>query len=131
MPREDFQWWLELDKKATEAKKFRTRMFVASSFNRSVAEHFAEKAYNKSDPDGTGKVLFLFNFERHNCLHVNYIDKSGYPQEKEFLMPPYTTLELVRVQESFDLDVRPHMIELNVMRDNQSESTVLELANRI
>ena len=76
-------------------------------------------------------MLFKFNFQRHKCLHVNYIDKSQFPQEKEFLMPPYTALELVRVKVSKDLDVEPHMIEVNVMVDNQEEDNALPLAERI
>ena len=76
-------------------------------------------------------MLFRLKFKRHNCLHVNYIDKTSYPQEKEFLLPPYTALELLDVKESHDLDAEPHRIEVKVMVDNQAEDYMLPLANRI
>ena len=129
MPRDDLQWYLDLQKR--DCKKFRTKMFVASSFSREVADDFSQMRYDSKDKDGTGKVLFCFRFERHNCLHVNYIDKTQYPQEKEFLLPPYTALELVKVDPSPDLDARPHRIEVKVMPDNQKEDFTLPLANRI
>jgi len=129
MPAADLQWYLDLEKQ--DCKKFRTMMFVASSFSRSKADYFSKMRYDKNDPDGTGKVLFKLNFERHNCLHVNYIDRTSYPQEKEFLLPPYSALELVRVQKSHDLDQKPHVVEVNVLPDNQGEALQLPLAKRI
>ena len=106
-------------------------MFVASSFSKSVAEGFADGSYDSDDPDGTGKVLFMFKFKRHHCLHVNYIDRSKYPQEKEFLLPPYTALEVEKVTPSTDLAVQPHVIVVKVAFDNQAEPFDLPLAGRI
>lgn len=131
MPKKDFDWWLELDKQTSGPKKCRTKMFVASSFTRGVAEDFAARYYDASNPDGSGRVLFRFKFERHRCLHVNYIDRSRYPEEKEFLLPPYTVLELEGVQESLDLDAKPHVITVKVAYDNQAESLDLPLIPRI
>ena len=131
MPKKDFDWWLELDKQTSGPKKCRTKMFVASSFTRGVAEDFASRYYDANNPDGSGRVLFRFKFERHSCLHVNYIDRSRYPEEKEFLLPPYTVLELEGVQESLDLDAKPHVITVKVANDNQAESLDLPLIPRI
>lgn len=134
MPKVDFEWYKDLFKKPLQERKFRTTMFVASSFSKNIAEEFAIRSYNRNDPDGSGKVLFRFEFERHRCLHVNYIDKSEYPQEKEFLLPPYTALELVEVRESKNLDAKPHTIVVKVAVDNQDYNNYplnLDLANRI
>ena len=128
MPKGDLQWWLDLDSQEGP-KKCRTKMFVASSFSKNVAETFAERSYRNRSDDG--KVLFRFNFMRHHCLHVNYIDRSGFPEEKEFLLGPYTVLELQRVTVSKDLDLWPHQIEVKVAFDNQAESLDLPLAGRI
>jgi hypothetical protein len=135
MPLADLKWYLDLEKQSKaqnpDARKFRTKMFVATSFSKSVADEFSSRAYNKHDPTGTGKVLFRFNFEEYNCLHVNYLDKSMYPQEKEFLLSPYSVLELVEVKQSHDLDHKAHVITVKVMPDNQAESNRLPLAPRI
>ena len=135
MPLADLEWYLDLKKQSKaqnpHARKFRTKMFVATSFSKSVAGEFSERAYNKHDPSGTGKVLFRFNFEEYNCLHVNYLDKSMFPQEKEFLLPPYTALELEEVRPSNDLDHKAHVITVKVLPDNQAESNGLPLAPRI
>jgi hypothetical protein len=120
MPRSNFQWWLDLAKNKDEQhRRFRTKMFVASSFSKNVAETFAERWYQRNDPETAGKVLFMFKFKRHKCFHVNYLDKTGFPSEKEFLLPPYTALELEKVTESTDVDARPHLIQLSVSVDNQ------------
>ena len=117
---------------ATKERKIRTRMFVASSFSRNIAEGFADEWYDMNDAASAGKVLFRFQFERHRCLHVNYIDKSGFPGEKEFLLPPYTGLELQEVKESHDHKAgKPHIITLKVCVDNQAWPLDAKLAGWI
>jgi len=136
MPKADLEWFLQLEQ--SDCKRFRSKMFLASSFNRSVAMNFCEKQYDgrkdPNDPEGSGKVLIKIEFEHHNCCHVNYIDKSEFPQEKEFLLPPYSAFELKRVIRSSNLDGKPHMIVIKALRDNQDEKEApmnLPLANRL
>ena len=129
MPRKDLEWWLDLLKR--KSRKCRTRMFVASSFSKEMAEGFADNNYTEGDPDGNGKVLVRFKFERHQYRNVNYIDKTPFPGEKEFLLPPYTVLELEDVKVSSNLDVKPHMIAVKVAVDNRFESLDLPLIGRI
>jgi len=136
MPKADLEWFLDLEKRG--CKKFRSKMFIASSFNRSIAEDFCERQYDgrkdPTDPEGSGKVLIKIEFEHHNCCHVNYIDKSEFPREKEFLLPPYSAFELKQVNPSKDLDGRAHMIVIKALPNNQDQAvapTNLPLANRI
>ena len=41
------------------------------------------------------------------------------PEEKEFLLPPYTVLELKSVERSQDLELREHRITVKVANDNK------------
>ena len=59
LPTEHLQWYQNrID------QSFRTNMFVASSFLRSIAEDFCERAHTPCDP---GKALWKFRFEKLKC----------------------------------------------------------------
>lgn len=100
----------------TPGKKFRTDMFVATSFHLEVAQDFWRRA--QEDPVefkvtfGAGKV----------CRHVNFISGvSLVDDEKEFLFPPYSVFEVIEVHWSEDLAAEPHRIVLRAAMDNMHD----------
>eukprot|EP00965_Chrysotila_dentata_P237222 6201763-Pleurochrysis_carterae.AAC.1 len=113
MPKSDLQFYLDL--KQSKCKKFRTKMFTATSFSRPVAEAFATRISGEDNE----VALIRFNFCR-DCKHVNFLKHTCYPEEKEFLLPPYTALELVDVKGSNDSTSLTKII-VNVMSCNQTE----------
>ena len=84
---------------------------------RSVAEDFVKN--NGSSDDAVGKVIWTFEFEHLKCHHVNFIMHTAAPREKEFLLPPYTVLELKHVERSKDLTLKEHRITVKVANDNK------------
>ena len=66
MPDADLQFYERL---AEGNKWFRTKMYVATSFMKSVAEDFAKKT---PDDSVTSSVIFEIQFEPWNCCHAKY-----------------------------------------------------------
>eukprot|EP00966_Prymnesium_polylepis_P327818 7383655-Prymnesium_polylepis.2 len=111
----------------SEGTEFRTNMFLATSFDRAVAEGFMNGQY-ESKPDN-GRALWTFEFEKHNCHHVNFIgEQSVVKSEREFLLTPYTALKVKKFERSPNLLEQPHRIILTVAPDNQGPSEDLPLA---
>jgi len=111
----------------TVGQQFRTNMFLATSFDRDVAERFMTMQYSENPQDG--RALWEFQFEEKNCCHVNFIgDGSAVQDEKEFLLTPYTALKVKSFEPSPDLEVQPHRIVVSVAPDNKVPREDLPLA---
>ncbi|KAL3928708.1 MAG: hypothetical protein SGPRY_002276 [Prymnesium sp.] len=111
----------------SEGREFRTNMFLATSFDRDVAERFMMMQY--LDNPQNGRALWEFEFEEKNCCHVNFIgEESVVRDEKEFLLTPYTALTVKKCYESSNLDVQPHRIIISVAPDNKQQPEDLPLA---
>ena len=120
LPRRHIPWFSE------PGKTFRSRQFISSSFQWSVAKLFMDRRQaavqavqhlEREDP-----ILWVFKFQR-DCLHVNFIDPSasGFEGELEFLLVPYTvlTVEEAKWQETPTI-ASPHVIILRVASDNRA-----------
>jgi hypothetical protein len=123
LPRRHIPWFSE------PGKTFRSRQFISSSFQWSVAKLFMDRRQaavqavqhlEREDP-----ILWVFKFQR-DCLHVNFIDPSasgfeGLEGELEFLLVPYTvlTVEEAKWQET-PTSTSPHVIILRVASDNRA-----------
>jgi hypothetical protein len=123
LPRRHIPWFSE------PGKTFRSRQFISSSFQWSVAKLFMDRRQaavqavqhlEREDP-----ILWVFKFQR-DCLHVNFIDPSasgfeGLEGELEFLLVPYTvlTVEEAKWQET-PTSTSPHAIILRVASDNRA-----------
>lgn len=99
-------------------KQFRSNMFLATSFDKSVAvSDFMNKVKPKS------RVVWKFQFEHLNCSHVNFLGgeemQSAVKTEAEFLLAPYSIFEVVEVDKSVDVEAREHRITLRVFPDNK------------
>jgi len=111
------QWFYE------KGKKFRTDMFVATSFHIDVAQEF----WRRADEDPVEwKVCFGAN---KVCRHVNFISGvSEVEDEKEFLFPPYSVFTVKEVHWSDDLSAEPHRVVLQAAMDNANEPEDLPVA---
>ena len=100
-------------------RRFRSRMFVASSFRRRVALYFMKRQKNP-------RVLWTLRFDAENgCQHVNLLRRADGSQiaEAEFLLSPYTAFEVIEVARGCaGTDDDPHRITLAVAHDNQCET---------
>uniref|UniRef100_A0A7S4BM70 UBA domain-containing protein n=1 Tax=Chrysotila carterae TaxID=13221 RepID=A0A7S4BM70_CHRCT len=108
-------------------KKFRTNMFVASSFKKRIADKFVIDASKSTRQD---PVLWVFKFEQRNCMHVNFLRKGieTTHSEHEFLLTPGTALTVVSAIASTNVAATPHTITLRVAPDNKKESDMLPLS---
>ena len=109
-------------------KKYRTNMFVASSFRRAAAEKFECRAGASVDKD---PVRWVFKFEHERCLHVNFLRpgaESTCTNELEFLLTPGSVLVVESVQRSSSLHDAPHEIRVRVSPDNALEPLDLPVA---
>ena len=107
-------------------KQFRSNMFLATSFDKSVATG------NFMDPIKPGsRVLWKFKFEHRNCKHVNFLGgddiQSAVKSEREFLLSPYSIFTVASVLQSDDVETEPHFITLNVAPDNKLDLDAEEL----
>ena len=109
-------------------KKYRTNMFVASSFRRAASEKFECRAGASVDKD---PVRWVFKFEHERCLHVNFLRpgaESTCTNELEFLLTPGSVLVVESVQRSSSLHDAPHEIRVRVSPDNALEPLDLPVA---
>ena len=108
-------------------KRYRTNMFVASSFKRSVAEKFEIKANASATMD---PIMWTFKFEHEKCLHVNFLRAGSESTcaEYEFLLAPGTVLTVEEATWSSDVKSRSHRITVRVAPDNVGEPLELPLS---
>lgn len=135
MPRQHFQEYVKLHGESEEARQFRTPMFVATSFHRSVADDFAARADEDAGGDH-GKVIFRYTFPtdaegKPNCKHVNFIAHTNYAQEREFLLPPYTAMKLIQLRQSRTPQEIPHEVWVEVADDNLTWDLTLPIVTRM
>jgi hypothetical protein len=80
-------------------KKFRVPGFFATSRKMEVAMRFMK---TQTEYPVLWMILLLGlegESERNCCLHLSYVEKSHYSQsEEEFLFPPYSAFQIVRMQ---------------------------------
>lgn len=103
-------------------RRFRTSMFVATSFDEAVARQFMARA-----PADVQPVLWRVRFDPvRRCKHVNYVGalSTASSREAEFLFPPYSVFSVLRLERA-----QHHLIvELQAAVDNLHEPTELPLA---
>jgi hypothetical protein len=119
--RKDLIGWFQ------KGKKYRTGMFVASSFRREVADKFEFRPGASSDKE---PVLWVFHFLELNCIHVNFLrpgDETSL-NELEFLLPPGSVLTVIETTRSDDVKLAPHKIAVLVAPDNALEPLDLPVA---
>ncbi len=116
-------------------KKYRIPMFLATSFNRQVAENFMVMAADlgdtpviwtiKVDPRGAAQL-------QYRCKHVNQVPKSNVPGEYEFLYAPYSvgTIESVTLPPAGAVPTRACPIQIVIVAalDNKEEPQDVPLA---
>ena len=106
----------------TVGRRFRTCMFVATSFDEAVARQFMARAPADMQP-----VLWRVRFDPvRRCKHVNYVGalSTASSREAEFLFPPYSVFSVLRLERS----QRHLMVELQAAVDNLHEPIELPLA---
>ena len=118
--RDTFAWF-------TPGLKFRSNQFLASSFQRRIADKFMinPNASVTMDP-----VLWTFRFEHEKCHHVNFL-RPGHEsecKELEFLLPPGSVLTVESSRWSTDVTQCPHQIVLRAAPDNLYEPEDLAFA---
>ena len=98
-------------------KRYRVPMFLATSFDTSVATEFIERAEEAADHPNGEPVLWTFQLDPvDKCLHVNYLQTD----EQEFLFAPYSAFQVVHAQwEERPTAERPHRVTLAVASDNR------------
>merc|ERR1711988_1736708 len=76
-------------------RRFRSAMFVASSFDEAVAREFMARV-----PADVAPTLWKVRFDPvRRCKHVNFLDGlSTVNREAEFLFPPYSVFTVLEVE---------------------------------
>ncbi|KAK3269744.1 hypothetical protein CYMTET_21826 [Cymbomonas tetramitiformis] len=113
-------------------KMYRAPMYLATSFNDSIAKEFM----NRHSP-GTDAILWTIHVPDGPCQNVNHLPKSnvqhpstGHPQEEEYLFVPYSVFTVLSVKWSpphYLAKGQPHHIHLQAAVDNREESSDLPL----
>jgi hypothetical protein len=104
--------------------KYRAPAFMSTSIDEKVAERFLYEASQHGacvkwkillHPEGATNIKF-------RCKHVNYLEKSHFDTEAEFLFAPYSAFEVVKIELSVNPNyMSPHLITLRC-NPNISES---------
>jgi len=103
----------------TVGTKYRCPSFLATSENKSICDNFLDKARDK----GENPVMWYFHLDPINkCCHANYVFKSHYQNEKEFLFNPYSVFQVIST------DWIRREIHISVMYDNTEHPEDLPLA---
>jgi hypothetical protein len=108
--------------------RFRSNQYLASSFQRRVAERFTIQPNVSVDKD---PMVWTFKFQHENCHHVNFLrpgHESTLNRELEFLLPPGSVLTVESTTWSTNTAATPHEISLRVAPDNMSEPLDLAFA---
>lgn len=110
--------------KFVEGYRYRASMFLASSFDRQVADGFLERIEGERHGDGLVPVIFIFNLDKdHKCNHVLYLEPISLVKgETEFLYAPYSAFKVLEVKiPDTPTWWKPVEISLGVAIDNQHE----------
>mmetsp|Transcript_29192 Transcript_29192/g.69311 ORF Transcript_29192/g.69311 Transcript_29192/m.69311 type:complete len:277 (+) Transcript_29192:879-1709(+) len=117
-----------------ERATFRVPGLLATSFVRKTAERFALQAEHR-DESVVLWVIHLHPEGEHNmtkrCRHVNFIDKTHFEGEKEFLFAAYAPFKVKEITWAPDKKAyadEPHVIELEACMDGRREREDLPLA---
>jgi hypothetical protein len=121
---------------ADPAKKYRVAQFLATSFNRDVANRFI--GYSAADVAAPGAFVNALIRWRVNldpdparrCRHVNLVTETHVPGELEYLFAAFSVFSVVDVQWSRTPwnPVTPHLITILAAHDNLQEDEGLPLA---
>ena len=106
----------------SEGRKFRTSMFMATSFSQAVAKRFMG---NRPEPEKTSPVIWIVETEgKGKCHHANLVEKMSMVQgEVEFLFPPYSVFTVEKVERATHT-----RITLKAAVDNKLEAEDLPTA---
>ena len=99
-------------------------MYIATSDNKSnCLKTFCRRAQHPP-------VLYEFRLDPElGCVHVNYVDRTNIPGEREFLFVPYSVFTVMSVQwRENPTWVSPHLVVLSVAIDNALCGEELPLA---
>jgi len=103
-------------------KKFRTGMFMASSFKRAVALEFMSR-----HGAGTRPVLWTIVLDERKCAHANLVERLTVVKgETEFLFPAYSTFTVEAAD--FGEQSEYHQVTLRAAQDNMEEAEDLPTA---
>ena len=106
-----------------EGKVFRQPAFLATSFERGVAERFVQRSSMPS------RILWKILIDPHNkCRHVNLVRKTNVAGEEEYLFAPFSVFTVLRATWTSGTANNPHLVELQSAVDNQAECEHLPLA---
>jgi len=122
----------------TVGKMYRAPMYLSTSSDDEVAEHFLARLPQPSgnqQPPYQEPVQWIFHFDPvKRCKHVNFLDKNDgtVGEENEFLFVPYSVFTVRRVEWVDSPAVnefvhRFHRIEVDVAPDNTKVDKQLTL----
>eukprot|EP00966_Prymnesium_polylepis_P010850 249878-Prymnesium_polylepis.1 len=98
---------------------YRAPMFLATSFNRDVADDFTKRAAVGE------RVRWTFVFDPvKRCQHVNFIDIGVVKSEREFLFAPFSAFTVRSVSEENGM----YLITVAAVHDNKSVPEDLPIA---
>eukprot|EP00039_Didymoeca_costata_P000210 m.44586 g.44586 ORF g.44586 m.44586 type:complete len:450 (-) comp10119_c0_seq1:256-1605(-) len=117
-------------------RSYRVPQFLATSFNIETAQRFCTKAKLASAKQGSkhpGVIWYVHvdpcgSFDNEKlCKNANFIERSNYSREEEYLFVPYSVFTVTMVHLSTSSDY-PHIIHVQAAPDNKEESETLMLA---
>ena len=111
----------------TKGKQYRVPMFLASSFQKKIAQQvFCRRAQQ----DGLPPVLWVIHLDAEwGCMHVNHVQKTQVAGEGEYLFVPYAVFTVQDTQWSDSPTwMQPHVVTLRAAVDNLLEPDSLPLA---
>mmetsp|Transcript_8651 Transcript_8651/g.20403 ORF Transcript_8651/g.20403 Transcript_8651/m.20403 type:complete len:211 (-) Transcript_8651:79-711(-) len=117
----------------TAGKDYRVPGFLATSYIEAKAYQFIIQQFEEGSSD---VVLWIVRVDprgrddpRYKCRHVNFVSKTHFPDENEYLFAPYSAFRIDRVEWSPTPDDRtPHRIYLTAYLDNRDAPPNLPLA---
>ena len=122
-----------MDNAATRAffapgNKYRVSQFLATSFERTVAQRFARSAW-MAGPSNARVVWRVELDPARGCDHVNFVTETHVAGESEFLFAAFSAFEVVQVQWSATPQepATPHEITIRAAADNKDPEFSEEL----
>lgn len=110
------------ERQAKSGEPFRFKPFFATSSSKQSAASFLARVEKPNL-----SAFWHVKYNECGCFHVNdFSVHSAYPDEKEFLFPPYSAFTVERVAKMADPE--GYRIELRAVLDNQKVAEDLPLA---